>query len=254
MARLPRPTVVVAGGPGTVPLLDDLLRGAGVRAVRISTFVPHPTDPGRWLSRLRRSAPFDTVVITSRHAVAAGLVPWVHDRGPLAGTVQFWAAGPGTAKALRAAGVQRVRRPRGLGAEALLQELGKRAPRNIAYLRSDRAGPGLARALRGRGHRVVEALVYRLAPMTTLSARERGALRRADVWIATSPSALSVLRRQLGPRAFGSLRKKTRLIVLGGRSLRAARGHGFRGVLRAGSTDAQRLTRLVLRGLRDASG
>ncbi len=254
MARPPRPTVVVVGGPGTLPLLDGLLREKGVRAVRIAAFEPRPTDPGRWLPRLRRSPSPDTIVLTSRHAVAAGLVPWLRDRGRLTGRVEFWAAGPGTAEALRKAGVQRVRQPRGLGAAPLLRDLGSRAPRNIVHLRSDRAGPGLARALRDRGHHVVEAVVYRLGATRDLSARERGALRRAAVWIATSPSGLSALRRQLGSREFGSLRTKTRLVVLGRRSLRAARGHGFRRVLTAGSTDAQRLTRLVLRGLRDASG
>ncbi len=254
MAPPPRPTVVVVGGPGTLPRLDERLRRAGVRAVRITAFDPRPTAPGRWLPRLRRSADPDTIVLTSRHGVAAGLVPWLRSRGRLAGRLEFWAAGPGTADALRKAGVRRARRPRGLGAAALLRDLGNRAPRNIVYLRSDRSGPGLARALRDRGHHVVEAVVYRLGAGAALSARDRGALRSAHVWISTSPSGLSALRRQLGPREFGSLRKKTRLIVLGSRSLRAARGHGFRRVLDAGSTDAQRLTRLVLRGLRDASG
>ncbi len=253
MPRPGRPSVVVLGGPGTLSLLDGSLRQAGVRTVRITLFHPEPVDPARWLPRLARAPPPDTVVLTSRHAVEAGLRPWFRRRGPLAGAVEYWAAGEGTAEALRNAGVRRVRRPRGLGAAAILRGLGARAGRTVVHLRSDRAGPDLAEDLRARGHRVVDPVVYRLRAARILSSSDRKALREAELWIATSPSALSTLRRLLGPREFESRRGRVRLLVLGGRTLRAARGHGFRRVQNANTTDAQRLTRVVLTGFRDAA-
>ncbi|MGI0053651.1 MAG: uroporphyrinogen-III synthase, partial [Thermoplasmata archaeon] len=112
--------------------------------------------------------------------------------------------------------------------------------------------PGLARALRKRGHRVADLVVYRLTATPPPSARARRELARATLLVVSSPSGISELRRGLGPDGFARLLRRTRLVVLGDRSRRAARGHGFRRVSVAPSTTAQRFTRHLLGELRDA--
>jgi uroporphyrinogen-III synthase len=246
------PTVVLLSAPGTLEGIDPLLHRAGARLVRLASLEPRPVDPTRWLERLARAPRPDTVVVTSRTAVGAGVRPWRRASGPFPASLEFWAVGPGTAQALRRAGVRRVHRPRTVGAMAVAKSLGRRLPRRVVYFRSDLAGPRLARTLRGQGHRVVDLVVYRLEAPPPLTARARRELSRADLLVATSPSGLSNLRRRLDRPTFSRLSRTTRLVVLGERSRRAAHGHGFRHTSVAPSTTAQRFTRHLLRELRNA--
>ena len=247
-----RPTVAFVAGPGTLAKVDDRLRRAGVRPVRIVALEPQTVDPSVWLARLARARPPDTVVVTSRTAVAAGVRPWRRARGPFAPSVEFWAVGPGTADALRRAGIRRVRRPTAVSATAIAGALSRTPPRRVVYLRSDVAGRRLALSLRAGGHRVVDLVVYRLAAPPRLTAHAREEVGLADLLVVTSPSGLSNLRRQLGPSTFARIARTTRLVVLGERSRRAARGHGFRRTSVAPSTTAQRFTQFLLGELRDA--
>jgi uroporphyrinogen-III synthase len=190
--------------------------------------------------------------VTSRAAVEAGVAPWLRTQKKAFSSPEFWVAGPGTAKALRALGVRRIQRPKVLGASGMPATIGSKPSRTIVHFRSDRAGPLLARQLRELGHRVSDVVVYRIGSAPGLSPQARRALLRADLVVATSPSSLSALRRALASSAFVDLRRNKPLLVLGERSRRSARGHGFRRVRVAPSATAQRFTRYLLKELRDA--
>ena len=251
MASRASPTVVLLSSADTLAGIDPRLRRAGVRLVRLTAVEARPVEPARWLGRLARGPPPDTVVVTSRNAVRAGVVPWRRAGSGAPASVEFWAVGPGTASALHAAGIRRVHRPRVAGALAVARAIGRTPRRRVVYFRSDIAGPTLARELRQRGHRVVDVVVYRSVRPHRWSARARRALESADVLVATSPSSLTFLRA-LGRAAFARLASATPLVVLGDRSRRSARRHGFRHISVAPSTTAQRFTRHLLRELRNA--
>jgi len=246
------PSVVLYSAPGTLAGVDSPLRRAGVRLVRLVAVVFRPVPPRLWLARLERIHQPCTVLVTSRTGVEAGVRPWARARGRTLPPLEGWAVGPGTAEALRRAGVRRVHRARSTGATGLAEALGRSTPRTVVHFRSDLAGPALARFLRGRGHRVVEVVVYRTEAVRRLTDRARRALVLADLLVVTSPSALSSLRRRLGARGFARISRATRLVVLGERSRKAAAALGFRRVSVAPSTTAQRFTRHLLRELRDA--
>jgi uroporphyrinogen-III synthase len=250
----PRPvaTVVLFSAPGTLEGIDGPLHRAGVRLVRIISLDFRPMDPSRWLTRLESLPVPRSVIVTSRTAVTAGVVPWLTRTKRRTGKIQFWAAGPGTATALRAFGIRKVRHPRSVGAREILEAFRNGVAQDVVYFRSNRAGPGLARALRQFGHRVTDVIVYRVASRPSLGAHARDTLLRSDMLLATSPSSLSTLRHALDDRTFDRLRRTARLVVLGERSRRAAQGHQFARISIAPSTTAQGFTRYLLRELRDA--
>jgi uroporphyrinogen-III synthase len=243
-------TIALCSAPGTLGGIDSLLERAGVRLIRIPTLQPRPVPPAPWLARVARVPNVDTVVVTSRTGVAAGVTPWLRST-PGPGSIEFWSVGPGTARALRDAGILRVRTPASVGATALARELPREPPRTILYFRSDRAGPDLARSLRRKGHRVADLVVYRVERNSRGTPQNRRDLARADLWVATSPSSLTALRHLLGPRTFSQLRRTTPLVVLGGRSRQVAADQGYRTVSIAPTTTTQRFTRHLLRELRD---
>ncbi len=247
------PRVVVASARGTLDRIGSLGPNPPVRVVRIPMLVPRAIRPRVWRDRALRPPPPDTVVVTSRFAVTAGVVPWARTLGGIPREVEFWAAGPETARALREAGVRRPRRPASSGAGAVADALGRAPRRTVLYFRSDRAGPRLARRLRRLGHRTTEVIVYRVDADSRLAPRTRRELMRADVLVATSPSTLSMLRHRLDRRAFARLARTVCLVVLGERSLRSARGHGFRHASIVPPSGAQRFTQGLLRVLRDAA-
>ena len=246
------PKVVLLSTPGTLTGVDSLLQKAGVRLVRMVSLTIHPVKPAVWLNRLPRSVTPDAVVVTSRAGVSAGVVPWLEYATPRNGAVQYWAAGPGTAAALRGAGIRNIRRPRPAGTTGILQALRMEPPRSVLYFRSDEAGPGLSRQLRRQGHAVLDLVVYRLGTPPPLGREDRRAILQANLLVVTSPSSLSNLRRRLDARTFRRLRHAGRLVVLGERSRHAAQGHGFRRISVAPSATAQGFTRYLLRELRDA--
>ncbi|MCI4343407.1 MAG: uroporphyrinogen-III synthase [Thermoplasmata archaeon] len=245
----PNRTIALLSAAGTLAGIDTQLERAGVRVARISTLEFSPVPPEHWRSRIMRGRTFDTVVATSRTGVAAGVVPWLRTSGPRVRSCEFWAVGPGTAAALREAGVRVVRRPRLAGTPALARALRRTEPRTILYFRSDRAGPGLARSLRRMGHRVSDVVVYRVASATLLTARDRRRLAAATLWVATSPSSLASLSHGLPAPTWNRLRDTATLVVLGERSRRAAIGLGVRRVSVVPVTTTQRFTRRLLREL-----
>lgn len=243
------PSVVLFSGGDSLSGIDRLLEREGVRLVRIESWTAQPVDPNVWSSRLARRPRVDTVVVTSRTAVHSGVRPWQELHGRLPSDLEFWAVGPGTAAALRAEGLRRVRRPPTVGSESLAEALRRGPRRRIAYLRSDLAGPRLARLLRRSGHRVRDVVVYRTTAPPALTPRERRELLGGQLLVASSPSGLRNLRAALGPRDFRHLAAKVPVVVLGERSGAAARRLRFRSVSVAPETTPQRFTGFLLREL-----
>jgi uroporphyrinogen-III synthase len=246
--RSSSPTVALLAERHSLREVDRRLRATGVHLLRLPSLENRPVAPSRWIGRLRRAPPPDTVVVSSRAAVEAGLAPWRTLAGPLPRGLEFWAVGPATARALRAFGARRVRVPSRVGGVALAAALGRGRPRRIVYLRSDLAGAELADRLRGRGHTVLDLVVYRTRPPPRPSPRSRARLRRAALYVATSPTGAEELRRLLG-REFARRARTVPLVVLGERSRAAARRLGFRRISVAPCPAAQPFTRHLLREL-----
>lgn len=232
--------------------IHQRLEAKGVRLVRIPTVDLKPVAVDRWLPSLKGIPPPDLIVVTSRAAVPMGLVPWQRSRSVDINRIRFWAAGPGTAEALRRIGVRRVHCPRRLGNVGIIAALRRTPARTILHFRSDRAGPILSRGLERVGHRVTEAVVYRVRPRDRLSLVARRELFRATVVVASSPSSLAGLERSLGRLEFRRLRGSARLVVFGPTSKSAARALGFRHVSVTPSMTTQRFTGYLLGKLRDA--
>ncbi len=251
--RSPPPTVVLAAAPGSLDGVDECLRKRRVRVLRIATVSVRPVPATKWLTAALERASPDTVVVTSRAGVEAGVRPWLRAIPGRTRRPEFWGVGPRTARALRDAGVRRVRTPGKVGAAAVVRSLGRRPPRVILHLRSDRAGPGLARSLRRQGHRVLDRVVYRLGAPPRLPVGVRRRLAAAHLLVVTSPSGLVSLRRLLGHAALARIARDVRLVVLGERSRFAARRLGFRAVSIAPASTAQRFTGRLLRELRHAT-
>ncbi|HTW40008.1 MAG TPA: uroporphyrinogen-III synthase [Thermoplasmata archaeon] len=246
------PTVVLLSTPGVMDRIDAVLARAGVRLVRVQSVEPHEVDPLVWIRRISKRTRPDTVVVTSRWAVRAGVQPWRKIDGPFSESVEFWAVGPATAAALRRAGVTHVRTPDTVGAEGIATALAKGPKRRVVYLRSDLAGSKLVRALRAQGHRVSDVVVYTVQMPPPLSPVERGQILAADALVVTSPSGLADLSYRIGRSAFARLQKNARLVVLGERSRRAAVTHRFAHISVAPSAGTQPFTRHLLREVRNA--
>jgi uroporphyrinogen-III synthase len=247
------PTVTLLSAPGTLTGIDSILQRSGVRLWRIASIVPRPVDPETWRSRLSRATRLDTVLVTSRAAVSAGVRPWVRDRPGAVTRLEFWAVGPGTAQALRALGVRRVRSPGQVGADGIPAAIGGEPVRTIVYFRSDRAGPRLARRLRDLGHGVLDLVVYRLEMPPAIRPHDRRRLLQSQLIVVTSPSSLTALKSRLDREAFDHVRHHVAVVVLGELSRRAVAKLGFRRVRVAPSTATQPFTRYLLQELGNAS-
>ena len=240
-----RRSIALVGGPETLDGLEGRLLRANVvlRRVPVLEFpevVPRPRCP--WP---RRPRTFDLLLVGSLRAVDRFVRPCLDPAS--AGRATVWAVGATTARAMRRLGWRRVRSAPRAGIDAVLAALGPGRGRRLVYPRSDRAGPDAGRRLRARGWRVWDPIVYRTRTRPALRPSERRLLERADAWIATSPSSLSALRRLLEADRFERLRQTVLLIALGDRTLRAARGHGFRNAESAGTATVQGLTYYVVR-------
>ena len=236
--------VVLLTGPNALEPIVRALRGAGATVTRLVVVEPEPLPPPAWRPPLSSIGAVDDVVVTSRYGVLAGVVPW-RAAGRRARRVRYWSSGPATAATLRSVGVTNVREPPGLGGAAVARGIGV-GRRRILRLRSDRAGPSLARALRARGHTVTDVVVYRTRLRARFERSERTRLTHADLIIASSPSALRALIAALDPPALERLTHRVRLVVIGPRSARAARAAGFFRISVAPALTAQGFTRQLL--------
>jgi uroporphyrinogen-III synthase len=247
-----RPTVVLVSAEATLAGIDTIMRRHGARLVRLVALRPNPIPPARWMARVHRAAPPDTIVLTSRAAVSAGLRPWRRAVRHVPPGVEIWAVGPGTADAIRKSGFGPVRSPGEARSDALATALRRTPSRKVLYFRSNAAGPALSRGLRRQGHRVTDPIVYRLSEPPRFRASEQTALARADVLVVTSPSGFAVLRRRARPSVYARLAREVPTVVLGARSEGRARAYGFRKLSVAPSTVPQRFTRHLLRQLEHA--
>lgn len=248
MADERTPRVVLLSSRESLRGLGAALRAHGGDLLRVEAIRAVPCEPRRGRGRVRRSHRPDAVVVASRHAAGPVLLSWVPPRpvGP-----ELWAVGPGTAVALRRLGYRRVVQGRRLGLDGVLEALGPE-PRSVLHLRSDIAGSGTARALRSRGHRVVERVAYRVRPRLPPIRRHAASLRRAGALVVTSPSVLAALRRAVDRTTLRSIGRRVPAVVLGDRTRRAAVASGFRRVVVAPETTPQRFARLLLRVAIDA--
>lgn len=224
-------TIVIAAGERTLTGVDPLLRACGWSIRRLNTIrtVPCLNLP-RLAARLEKT-PVDTILLTSPAAVAAALQGAGGRRLRRAGrSAEWWAVGPSTAQALRRSGVRRPKVPARTGTRYLPAALARPGGRRMLYLRSDRAGPGLARVLRARGHRVLDRVAYR-------TRTHRGGARSflpdpapPAAVVLSSPSSLAGVPAGLGRGEFARWRRHTLAITLGPKSGAAARRSGFRRV------------------------
>ncbi len=243
-----RPTILLLASDRTFPGFERRLGGRAFEVVRWETVRFRPVAPHLITRRLRRFGPFDTVVVTSGPGARA-LVDWSRRQllGVRPSELEIWAVGPATARAVRTAGGNRVRTAAGTGAAAIAREFARLPPRRVVRVRSDRAGPALARSLRRSGHTVLDLIGYRVAAPDRPSRRLRRAVDRATVVVATSPSAISLARLRLAPTRFARLRHRAIAFGVGIRTVRALRGHGFRRVRALSPSGAQRFTARRLR-------
>lgn len=252
MPGTPRGRVVFLSSPDTLEGSGDRLRSRGVTVTRVVVLrslsrEPGPARPTPPRSRSR------LLVVTSRSAVDLYLAPhrdWLATWAP---SSQLWAVGPATARALRRLHLGAVRTPSTPGTSGILRELPDLRGAFVFYPRSDRAGPQFGSELRRRGAQVYDPVVYRVAPVARLTRAELSALEDATLLVATSPSTLGALRAASDARTFRRLcrGRSPRLVVLGERSLRSARGHGFRRVLQAPALGEKRFTEFLLGHLSD---
>jgi uroporphyrinogen-III synthase len=243
----------ILSSEGALPGIDRRLERNGWVVHRLVALRFQNEDPVRLRERLLRWGHFDTLIVTSDHAIEAFVRPVL----PLAKRRQrdlaVWAAGAATVRTLRNLGFRQVYQAHPEGAQAIGAALARGRRHAIVYPRSDRAGPRLARRLRARGHRVLDLVVYRTVPSTLLTRAALRALERGQLFLATSPSALAALRASIPPQTFHRLRSTARIAGIGERTQRSARGHGFRRVGRLSSPSVEGLTLYLAREARHAA-
>lgn len=245
--------VVFVGGAETLLGAERGLRRHGVRVDRIPAFRYVATPRERVRREVARFGPYDVLLLTSKESVHVMADAGALYRSPRpAGYRRIVTGGPATARALADEGIHGSWSPRHGVGTAVARHLGHGPPLRIVYPRSDRAGPGLARELRRQGHEVLDLVAYRVRPVAPATRQMRTRLLRADRILVTSPSALSYLRHILDPSSFRLLRRQGGLVVLGEKSARAARGHGFRGVRVAPGVSDQTVQEVLLMELSDA--
>ncbi len=240
--------IVLAAAPGSLLGTERALRGRGVRVIRIATLAFEVRSAAEIRAAIRGSKRPDVLVVTSRAAVTA-LPPSLRAIARNARSVL--SVGADTANLLRRSGFRRVQAPAEAGTPGLLRLLPSLVGRTVWYLRSDRAGAGLARALRRRGARVLDLVVYRVRLPPPLSAPRRRELARASAVVVSSPSSIRNLCRLLGPKFVAEWRPRVPCFAIGPKTARAARLMGFSGVSWSREATEEGFTKLLLHALED---
>lgn len=161
-------------------------------------------DTAALIAQARRLADFALIFFVSPNAVRHGL-PLLQAAGPLPPSVQIATVGPGSAQALRAAGIEEVLVPQaGFDSEAVLAlpafQPEAVAGREVLILRGDGGRELLADTLRERGARVTVLSCYRRLPPSAdpaalIAAASDGRLSAITL---TSSEAVDRLAEQLG--------------------------------------------------------
>lgn len=238
---VPRP--VAGTSPAVVALAAA---GATAEVVPLIATVP-PQDTGplddvllalgagwyRWLVLTSAAA----VPVLAERAAAAG-----RTLADVAAEAKVAAVGPGTARALREAGVDVDLTPPTPSTAQSLVAAWPAAPAErprVLFPRGDLAAPTLTDGLRARGWQVDDVVAYRTVPADPPSAdvREAWADGRIGAALLTSASTVRELVTQLGPPPSGTL-----LVAIGPTTAAEVHRHGLP---LAATATAQTMTGLV---------
>ena len=244
--------VALIGATGSLVALERRLVRRGWKPVRVPAIRTEPVRSPSLPDWLVRRPPADLWIVTSRAVVTTFLRSHVRRSRALRLVPNVAAVGPETASALRGAGFRHLRRVTRGGADELLARLGPVAGLRVLYLRSDRAGPGLARQLRARGARVIDRVVYRTRSRGPLPRRHRDRIGSMPIWVVTSPSALEGFRAMVGRATFERYRGGVRGFAMGARTARAMRASGIRRVAAPKESTEEGFTSLLDETLGDA--
>lgn len=220
-------TVLAACTEERTPDLAARLRALGARVVEMPTIrIAPPGDLDPLDRALRTHVPFDWVVFTSRHGVAAFVE---RARGiavdPRAVGRRVATVGPATAAAARREGLRVDFTPLRFLTDAIAEGLGRVQGRRVLLPRADIARKSLADALRARGAIVEEIVAYRTIPSDP-SRAAAATLRDVDFVVFTSASAAHSLDRILGPEA-ETLKRRAAAACIGPVTAEAARALGY---------------------------
>lgn len=223
--------VLVTRPSGQAEPLIHLLEQAGARAVHLPALaIAAPRDPQRAAATAARLASFDLAIFVSANAVRHGLA-LIGGAERLPARLRIAAVGEATARALHAAGVERVIAPaERFDSEALLAlpELTQVAGKSIVIFRGEGGRELLADTLAGRGARVEHIECYRrVQPQVDVATVVRDwQAGGIDIVTVTSAEALRNLHAQLGPQGRRCL-ARTPLVVVSSRIAQAARELGL---------------------------
>jgi uroporphyrinogen-III synthase len=225
--------VLVTRPTGQAEPLIRLLEEAGARAIHLPALaIAPPQDPQRVAAVVARLAASDLAIFVSANAVRHGLA-LIGGPTRLPARLRIAAVGEATARALHAAGVERVIAPaQRFDSEALLAlpELAHVAGQNIVIFRGEGGRELLTDGLAARGARVAHVECYRrVKPDVDLTAAVRDwDAGRIDIATVTSVEALRNLHELLGPEGQRCL-ARTPLVVVSSRIAQAARDLGLAG-------------------------
>lgn len=244
--------VALIGAAGSLTVLERRLARRGWRPVRLEAIRTVPVRVRSVPTWLERRPPADLWIVTSRAVVTTFLASHPEWMRRLRTVPKVVAVGPETAGALRDAKIGPIRHGTPGGSAALLAGVGPVKGLRIVYLRSDRAGPELARRLRADGARVMERIVYRTRAGRRLPRDRRESVGSIPVWVVASPSALFGFRRMVGGAVFRRYRRTVEGFAIGDRTARAMRESGVRGVRSPKESSEEGFTKLLEKTLGDA--
>jgi uroporphyrinogen-III synthase len=225
-------TVLVTRPAAQSETLSRLIRAAGGRAHALPALdIGAPRDPQRARAVIDRAGEYELVIFVSINAVDAAL-RFAAESGAKLPVGRLYAAGPGTAARLAAAGLGEAEYPtRDYGANGLLElpalGAGRVRGRRVLICRGEGGREHLARGLTERGALVESVALYRRV-RPVLARRDIAALDAAsiDVLVATSGEALENLAAMLTEADRAEL--MARPLVVGAARLEAlARARGF---------------------------
>ncbi len=222
-----KPVVVTRAEPPGGPLSREL-EARGLAVLRWPAIAIEPVDPTPLTQALHEAIPFDWIVLTSRHGVAA--LAAVLPAAP--GGVRIAAVGPATAAALRERGWPVELSADEAGAEGLLKALERRGLRGqrVLHPTSSRALPSLSEGLARLGAEVVSLEAYRTVAGASLDTDAcRAAIDRRSLGAVTfaSPSAATELEHALGTEYFRQLLRAAPAVAIGPTTARALSARGF---------------------------
>lgn len=241
-ATLAGRSIVITRPRGQATALEAMVRARGADPVLCPTIAIEPCiDAPVPRDLVARLASFDFALFISANAVEHGLA-CIRAHGAWPAGLIAVAVGPATAKALRAAGIDRVLTPPvRFDSEGMLAlpELADCAGKRMVIVRGVGGREWLGAELERRGAHVELAEVYLRRPVVfdAEALVERWARGRVDAVVAASAEALTNLARAIGPRG-QALLNQTPTVVTHARIAARARALGLVNVLESASGDA----------------